>query len=230
MKLTPKLLLSTGFYLLAGTVTLFAENMTPHAFVEKTSQALDNRQNYSFKAIVVNHLSDSSNRHEVTVKVNRPNQLRVDVKGDIRNRNTYINNGHYTVYDTDKNMYLGLETPKDLDKALDNLFDKFGIKSPLAQLVYTNMGNRIIFEHSKNFGIVDLAGESCHYLAFSDKNKEVHVWISTGETPLVKHYRIIDKTDNSYQSISVHWNDDYRVQDKDFIFTVPKMAEQVFIK
>lgn len=230
MKSPQKFLLTAGLGLLLSTSTLLAD-MSAKDIAQKTYSALDSRQTYAFDAVIVNHSDEGTNKHQVSVKVNRPNQLRVDVMGDVRNRSNYINNGDYTVYDYDKKMYLHLETPKDLNKALDNLFDRYEIKSPLAQLVYTNMGIRIKFDRSKNFGVVDLAGVECHYLAFSDKVKEVHVWITTGEAPLVKHYRVIDKTskNNAYKSTTIHWKNASTISANDFVFTAPKDAQEVFI-
>ena len=231
MNLPQKLLLATGLSLLFSTSTLLAETTSPKEIAKKTYAALDKQQSYAFDATIVNHSDEGTNTHKVSVKVNRPHQLRVDVHGDIRNRSSYINNGNYTVYDHDKNMYLQLEVPRDLNKALDNLFDRYEIKSPLAQLVYTNMGKRIKFKRSKNFGVVDLAGEKCHYLAFSDKVKEVHVWISTGDMPLVKHYRVVDKTskNNAYKSTTIHWKNTASIEKNDFVFTPEKDAQEVFI-
>ena len=112
------------------------------------------------------------------------------------------------------------------------MFDKFEIKMPLAQLIYRNMGDRMKFDRSKDFGIVDLAGVECHYIAFSDKYKEVHVWVTTGDTPLVKHYRIVDKTSdkNAYKSTTIYWKKSNTVSPDDFVFVKPKNAEEVFIK
>ena len=232
MKSPQKFLLTTGLGLLLGTVTLIANPMSAQDIVKKTYDALDSRQSYAFEAVIVNYADDDKNKHQVSVKVNRPNQLRVDVKGDIRNRSNYLNDGQYTIYDHDKNYYLYLKTPKDIEKTLDTLFDKFEIKAPLAQLIYTNMGERIKFDSSKNFGVVDLEGEQCHYVAFSDKTKEVHVWITTGDNPLVKHYIIKDKTskNNAYKSTSIFWKDAKTVSASDFVFSVPKGAQEVFIK
>ena len=232
MKSPQKFLLATGLSLLLGTSTLLADSMTAQEITKKVYTALDNQQSYAFDAIIVNHSDEGKNQHTVSVKVNRPNQLRVDVTGDIRNRSNYLNNGQYTIYDHDKNYYLHLETPKSIEKTLDAIYDKFEIKAPLAQLIYTKMGNRIKFDRSKNFGIVDLAGVECHYIALSDKYKEVHVWITTGETPLVKHYRIIDKTsdNNAYKSTTIHWKNSNTVSANDFVFVKPKNAEEVFIK
>lgn len=231
MKSPQKLLLAAGLGLLLGTSALLAESMKAQEIAKKAYSALDDQKTYAFDAMIVNHADDGSNKHKVSVKVNRPNQLRFDVKGDIRNRSNYLNNGTYTIYDHDKNMYVHIKTPKSIDKTLDKLFDTLKVKAPLAQLIYTDMGDRIKFDRSKNFGIVDFAGEECHYIAFADKTKEVHVWVTTGDTPLVKHYRIIDKTskNNAYKSTTIYWKKASSVTPSDFVFTVPKNAQEVFI-
>lgn len=232
MKSPQKFLLATGLGLLLGTSTLFADTMGVKEIAKKVYTAIDNHQTYAFDAIIVNHSDDGKNQHNVSVKVNRPNQLRVDVRGDIRNRSNYLNNGQFTIYDHDKNYYLDLETPKSIEKTLDVMFDKFEMKMPLAQLIYTNMGDRIKFDRSKNFGIVDLEGVECHYIALSNKYEEVHVWVTTGDTPLVKHYRIVDKTsdNNAYKSTTIYWKNSNTVSPDDFVFVKPKNAEEVFIK
>ena len=231
MKLPQKILLTASLGLLLSTSTLLADTMSPKDIAKKVYDALDNHTTYAFNAIVVNHSDEGKNQHNVSVKVNRPNQLRVDVTGDIRNRSNYMNNGLYTIYDHDKNYYIQIDTPKSIETTLDAIFDTFEIKVPLAQLIYTNMGERIKFDRSKNFGIVDLEGTECHYIAFSDKTKDVHVWVTTGETPLVKHYRVVDKTskNNAYKSTTIYWKDAKTVSAADFTFTAPKNAEEVFI-
>ncbi len=231
MRSPQKFLLAASLGLLLSTSTLLADTMSPKDIAKKVYDALDNQQSYAFDAIIVNHSDEGKNKHTVSVKVNRPNQLRVDVKGDIRNRSNYMNNGLYTIYDHDKNYYVQIDTPKSIENTLDAIFDTFEIKVPLAQLLYTNMGERIKFDRSKNFGIVDLGGIECHYIAFSDKTKDVHVWVTTGKTPLVKHYRVVDKTsqNNAYKSTTIYWKDAKTISPSDFTFAAPKNAKEVFI-
>jgi len=232
MRLPQKFLLATSLSLLLGTSTLLAATPSAKDIAKKVYAALDAQKSYAFDAVVVNHWDEGTNKHNVAVKVNRPNQLRVDITGDIRNRTNYMNNGLYTIYDHDKNMYVQIDTPKDIETTLDALFETFEIKAPLAQLIYSNMGKRIKFNHSKNFGIVDVAGTQCHYLAFSDKTKEVHVWVTTGDTPLVKHYRIIDKIskNHAYKSTTIYWKSASTISPSDFVFTPPKDAIEAFIE
>ena len=113
MRSPKKFLFTAGLGLLLSTSTLLAD-MSAKDIAQKVYDALDSRQSYAFDAIIVNNADDGTNKHQVLVKVNRPNQLRIDVKGDIRNRSNYLNNGMYTIYDHDKNMYVHLKTPKDI--------------------------------------------------------------------------------------------------------------------
>ena len=232
MKSPQKLLYAAGLGLLLSTSALWAESMSAKEIAQKAYAALDAQQSYAFSAAIVNHTDDENKKHRVDVKVNRPYQLRIDVAGDVRNRSNYLNNGQYTVYDHPKNIYLHLKTADNIEDALDDLFDRFEIKTPLAQLLYTNMGERIHFDQSKDFGIVDLKGVECHYLASSDKVKEVHVWITTGENPQIIHYLVKDKTskNNAYQEGAISWKDVKTISPSDFIFTIPKNAQEVFIK
>lgn len=232
MKLPQKLLYVAVLGLLLSTATLCAETMSAKGIAKKAFDALDSQDAYVFSATIVNHTDDKNTKHRVDVKVNHPDQLRIDVSGDVRNRSNYLNNGQYTVYDHDKNMYVHLKTPTDVEDALDHLFDKFGIKSPLAHLLYSNMGERIHYDHSKDFGIVEIDGEECHYVASTDKVKEVHAWITTGENPQIVHFIVKDKKskNNRYQEGAISWKDAETISPSDFVFTAPTNAEEVFIK
>ena len=232
MKSPQKLIYAAGLGLLLSTATLLSDEMSAKEIAKKAYDALDSQQSYAFNAAILNHSDEGENTHQVDVKVNRPGQFRVDVTGDIRNRNNYLNDGVYTVYDHDKNMYVRIETEKEIDDALDDLFDRFEISSPLAQLMYTDMGDRIKFDSSKNFGIVDLKGVKCHYLAFTTKANEVHVWITAGETPVIINYMIKDKTskNNTYKATTLYWKKASTISANDFIFAMPKNATEVFIK
>lgn len=232
MKSPQKILYATGLSLLLCTATLLADAMSVEEIRQKTHDYLNSKQMYAFDAMIVNHIDDRKNKHQVSVKINRPDQLRFDVKGDIRNRSNYLNEGQFTVMDHDLNNYAHIETPKNINDALDSLFETYDVKVPLAHLIYSNMGNQIKFKHSKNFGIVDLEGIECHYIAFSDNTTEVHIWINTGNEPLVQHFMIKDKTSQNtkFRETTISWKDAKRVSPADFVFKAPKNAKEVFIQ
>ncbi len=227
-----KLLYAIGVTLLLGTSSLLASQETAQDIAKKAYNFLDTKQNYAFDAIIVNHLGENKNTHTVSVKVDRPHKVRINVTGDLKQRSSYINNGMYTVIDHDYNYYGQLETPKTINGTLDYIFEKFDIKAPLAQLIYSNMAKRVKFKKSNYFGVVDVQGVPCDYIAFADKQKEVHIWIATGDKPLVKHYIIINKNskDNIKKVTTIIWKDPKKMSASDFVFTAPKNASKISIE
>jgi len=232
MKSPHKLLYAMGVSVLLTTTTILASQVTAQDIAKKAYDYLDTKDKYAFDAVIVNHLDKSQNTHLVSVKVDRPHQVRIDIKGDLKDRSNYINNGTYTIIDHDYNYYGELKTPKTINGTLDYIFEKFDIKAPLAQLIYNDMGKRVKFRKSNYFGVVDVLGVSCDYIAFSDKYKEVHIWVATGEKPLVRHYIIINKNniDNSKKVTTIHWKDPKNISSSDFVFTAPKNASKISIE
>jgi len=236
MKLHISFIYTVGIGLLLSSSSLFAAEQSPRDILNKAYEYIGNMDTYAFKAVIIdNETQDdgtmSKERYDVSVKVDRPGKLRVDTKGTTKDRSSYINNGVYTMMDHGFGYYGQLKTPKTIDGALDHIFENFGIKAPLAQLIYSDMDKRLKFIKSKSFGTMMVDGTECNYVAFSNLVKEVHVWIATGNEPLVKAYSIIDKTDeNEYRiNTSLHWDANAKISDSDFVFTAPKGAEKISV-
>ena len=237
MTLYKKLLCTAGVALLLTWTNLIAAEQSARDILNNAYQYIGSMDTYAFKAVVIDdEVQDGEAirkyRHDVSVKVDRPGKLRVDTKGDIKNRSNYLNDGLFTMIDHGFGYYGQLETPKTIDGAFDLIFEKYGIRAPLAQLIYSDMDKRVKFNSSKYFGTMDVAGVECDYVAFKSRVREVHVWIPTGDKPLVKAYSIIDTTTISQSRIntSIYWNTNLKISDSDFIFTVPKDATKITVE
>jgi hypothetical protein len=238
MNLHKKLLCTAGVaFLLAGTNLYAAEDQSAKDIVNKAYQYIGSMDKYAFDAVVTEDEAKDGEivkkySHDVSVKVDRPGKLRVDTKGDIKNRSSYINDGLFTMIDHGHDYYGQLKTPKTIDGALDLIFEKYGIRAPLASLIYSDMYKRVKFNRSKYFGTMDVAGVECDYVAFKSRVREVHVWITTGDKPLVKTYSIIDTTikGNPRRNTSLTWNTNPSLSDSDFIFRAPKGASKVSVE
>jgi len=236
MNLHKKLLCTAGVALLLSSTTLFAADQTARDILNKAYQTIGSMDKYSFTATVVDDeehdgvVSDKY-KHTVNVKVDRPGKLRIDVEGTVKNRSNYLNDGSFTMIDHKYNYYGQIKTPKTIDGTLDVLFEKFGIKAPLAQLIYSDMNKRVKFRTSKYFGKVDVGGVECDYVAFKNRTREIHVWITTGDTPLVKAYSIIDGSNNAKSRINttVKWNTNAKISDSDFVFVAPKGSSKISV-
>lgn len=237
MKLHNKFLHMSGvIFLLTGT-NLFAVEQSAVDVLNKAYKYVGSMDKYAFNAVVLD--DDVENgvvlrqkfRHEVSVKVDRPGKLRVDVKGNVKDRSSYLKDGVFAMMDHGFGYYGMVKTPRTIDAALDAIFERYGIKAPLAQLVYSDMHKRFKFSSSKNFGTMLVGGTECHYVAFSDPEVEAHLWIATGDKPLLKTYRIFDKREKDRPGIStsITWVENPNISENDFIFTPPKDVIEITV-
>jgi hypothetical protein len=229
MNLHKKLLCTAGIALLLSSTNLFAAERSAKDIISKAYQHIGSMDKYAFDAIVLDdEVKDGAvvktYRQDVSVKVDRP--------GKLKNRSSYINGGIFTMIDHGHGYYGQLETPKTIDGTLDLIFELYGIRAPLASLIYSDMGKRVKFKRSKYFGTVDVAGVECDYVAFKSRVREVHVWITTGNTPQIINYSIIDTTveGNPRINTSITWNTNPKISDSDFIFKAPKGATQITVE
>lgn len=236
MKLYKNLICLTGVVLLSYSTSLLAEEKSASDIMNKAFSYVGSMDKYAFTAVVVeNEIAENGNaikyRHDVSVKVDRPEKLRVDIKDEIKDRSNYFNKGIYTMMDHGFGYYGQVEVPETIDDTLDYIYEEYGIRSPLAQLIYSDMHKRAKFKTSKNFGTVVIDGTECDYVAFSNSAREVHVWIATGDKPLVKAFSIIDKTGEGElrMDTSLYWKNGSIVSDKDFIFNAPKGATKILV-
>ena len=231
MKLYKKALCIVSVGLLLSGTNLLAAEKSAKDVVKKVYAQMGSMDKYSFDAAVSDHdVVDGETvtyNQNVFVKVERPGSVRIDNDGDIKNRSTYMNNGLFSMIDHEFGYYGQLKTPKTIDGTLDFLFEKFGIRTPLSTLMYSDMGTRLKFKTSKYFGTVEVAGVECDYVAFKNNNKEIHIWITTGDTPLVKTFSIINGDERINTTLT--WNTDPKFSDSDFIFKAPKDATKISI-
>lgn len=236
MNLHKKLLCTAVAALLLSSTNLFAADQSARDILNKAYQYVGNMDKYAFTAVTVDNGVQKDNttvpyKHTAVVKVDRPGKLRVETTGTVKNRINYLNEGVFTMIDHGSNYYAQIKTPKTINGALDFLFEKFGIRAPIAQLIYSGMDKKVKFRTSKYFGTKEVDGVECDYVAFKNGTREIHVWIATGDKPLVKSYSIIDRGTHTKSRIdaSVSWNENPNISDSDFMFMAPKGASKISV-
>ncbi|KYJ86257.1 DUF2092 domain-containing protein [Sulfurovum riftiae] len=238
MTLYKRILCIAGLGVVLGNTSLFAAEQSAASIVKHAYQYIGSLDKYTFNAIVTEDAMEKGKllkqyKQYVSVKVDRPDNLRVDTKGDIKKRTSYLHDGTFTMIDHDFNYYGQIKLPhKSIDKALDYIFDRYGIKAPLAALIYSDMHKRSKFTKSTYFGKRTIDGAEYDYVAFRNRGGEVHAWISSGEKPLVKYFTIIDTTvkGKPRTTASIKWDTDPRLSEKDFIFKAPRGASNISVE
>ncbi len=231
-----KILCIVGTGLLLSTTNILAAEKSALDIMKKAFQHTGSMDRYAFIAVIVDHDVQEDGtiipyKYNTSVKVDRPGNLRVDTKSEFLDRSSYVHDGLYTIIEHGHGYYGQLKVPKTIDKALDSIFTNYDIKAPLASLIYSDMSKRVKFNSSKYFGTMDVSGVECDYVAFKSKVKEVHVWVTTGEIPMVKTYSIIDTTTqpNSRTNTSITWVKNPSISDSDFIFHAPKGSKEISV-
>ena len=237
MKSHKKLFYAAGIMLMLTSSTLFAAEQSARDILNKAYQYIGNMDSYTFDAVVTEERTNNDNsktkiRKEVSVNIVRPGSFRVDTKGNIQNRSFYLYDGMFTMIDHNFGYYAEIKTPKTIDGALDFIFEKYGINAPVGSLMYSDMHKRTKFRKSKNFGTMIVDNTECNYIAFGNKDIEIHAWIATGDKPLVKTYSIINKTgqETSRRNTSFRWNTNAKISENDFVFTAPENAAKISVE
>ncbi len=110
--------------LLSGT-QLFAAQMNAKEVVNKAYAQIGSMDRYAFSAVISDNETiegkTTTYKQNVSVKIDRPGSLRVDTKGDIKNRSNYLHNGQFTMIDHGFGYYTQLNTPETIGETIDYL-------------------------------------------------------------------------------------------------------------
>jgi hypothetical protein len=165
-----------------------------------------------------------------TLTVERPNHIRADVEGDIRNRNFLYNGSKFVMYAPDEQVFVSTPATDNLDRLIGGLLDA-GVEMPLIDVIYQSFAGTLT--ESVKGGI--LVGEStidgvlCDQLAFRQSNTDWQLWVEKGARPLPRKVVITTRYevgDPQYQAI-MNWNLQPKIDKSTFDFTPPKGVEEI---
>ena len=166
---------------------------------------------------------------KIIIKLSRPDKLFVSMSGDYIHRDYYLDHSIFTIYDGDANLYGKLKAKKSIDGTLDFLYEEYGIYSPLANLLYSNLNERVTPKAKSYYlGIRKIDNVWCHYLIFSNQKKELEVWVRANGLPIIKKFTVIDKSNplKLHSSTTLKWNFD-KIPADYFKFTPPTGSGQI---
>lgn len=163
--------------------------------------------------------------HRVEIDVWRPGKLFVSIDGDVKSREYYLSHGDFTVYDIPTRYYGKLRVSPNIDDALDYLFEAYGIKAVLANIIYSDLEKRIPPRNKGYyFGESEVDGKVCHHIGFDYPSHSYQVWIEKGAHPLIRKFLIVDKTNPLLlrSGATLKWDIDPKFPDGFFLFTPTK--------
>ncbi len=191
---------------------------------------------YEFDATVTNKVNvdgqSIQDSRMVEVKVRRPDQFRIDSKGNHIDRSMYLSSGIFTMIDNNEKYYTSVKTGGGIDKTLDMINRKLGVVVPLSTLLHSDMAKFIHPKRVQYFGLRNVGDIKCHYIAFRQGHTTVHLWIQSVNAPLIRAAKIVTdaKNDKGTTDMVVTWDTKPHFSDSVFIFHAPKGASNISIK
>ncbi len=239
-----KLAVLAAGYLFAGSASVLHAQEAPYIMHEPSiaNKILDRAYRYvggldkfAFEGITVNDdvLDDTmlvEVKHRIAVKVDRPGDMIIDITGDTKNRRIYLHKGKFTLYDKSKNYYGEIETPRTIDATLDFIFDRYDMKTPLANLLYSDVAERLKPQtKGYYFGLSNVGKTLCDYIGFSNKKEELQLWIARGKNPMIRKFIIIDKTGKrEMRSTTIlRWYKNSKSQPGQYVFKAPARVVKI---
>lgn len=222
-------------WLAAAPAATLLQGAEPASILERAYAFLERQKAFTLEAVTVNEDIYRDKmvvevRHRIRVDLERPDRVKVRIDGDSKHRDFLMERGRFIVWDRQYNLYGELKTPETVDGTLDYLYDAYGIRTPLANLLYSDLSQRLKPKaRGYYFGLRQIDGVWCHYLGFVNALKEFQVWIQAEGDPLIRRFVLIDKSTKFrlHSTTDIRWVSVGSVSGKPFALRLPKTAHKI---
>ena len=126
----------------------------------------------------------------IDLAVRRPDAAHAVLHGDLRPMRYWIGGGRFTVLDVSRWTYAIAPVPADLDAAIEQIWERYGMKIPLADFISDNPRENLTrnVESGTYVGLHEIDGVPCHHLAFRQNDIDWQIWIEDGLLPLLDQH------------------------------------------
>ena len=168
----------------------------------------------------------------VEIAVRRPDRMRAAVDGDFGPKNYWFDGSRIVFADGLSNTYAAAAVPSTIDAAVDDMWQKYGVKIPLADFISSDPYGDLTAQMESGFyaGIHQVNGVDCHHLVFTQEDIDWQVWISDGVLPLPTKLVITYKQEDGYPQYTAllsDWDLSPGLNDAVFEFVPPEGALEI---
>jgi hypothetical protein len=164
------------------------------------------------------------------LSVQRPNRLRAEVRGDLRNRSFVYDGSTVSMFSHDDDAYTRTPVSANLDRLVGGFLDA-GVELPLIDVLYQAFTGTLT--EAARGGIVvgesTIDGIACDQLAFRQANVDWQLWVEKGARALPRKIVITTRHavgDPQFQAV-MRWNLKPGFDKNTFVFTPPKGAQEI---
>jgi hypothetical protein len=167
-----------------------------------------------------------------SLRLQRPDRLRADRRGDLVNQVFQYDGKTLTLLDRDAKVYATLAAPPTVDGMLDFAAQRLDIVAPAGDLIYSNAYDVMMADVQSGFvvGKAVIDGVRCDHLAFRKPDVDFQVWVQEGPQPLPRRLVITSRDVAGAPQFAVDlrgWKLAPVFAPGTFTFTAPKGARQI---
>jgi hypothetical protein len=226
-----------------STAPSTATEAVPAQVVSPEAQAILDRMTAYLRGLQSFSIDSDSTRDEVVsygyklqhnehsrLIVNRPQQLRAEVTGDLRNRTFVYDGKSLVIHSPDDEVYTRAPATGNLNNLIGGLLDA-GVELPLIDVLY-QAGAGTLTEAVRGGVLVGdstIEGVPCYQLAFRQANADFQLWIEKGDRPLPRKVVITTRYevgDPQYSAV-MSWNVQPKLDKSTFTFSAPKGTTEI---
>ena len=117
--------------------------------------------------------------------IRRPDRAYFKTSGDLQVEGWYDGVGLTVALHKDK-VFAQARMPETLDKALDSMYERYGVPTPVGDYFYSNPAKALLADSTTGgwVGREAVDGQQADHLAFKDKGVEWEVWVAATGDPV----------------------------------------------
>jgi hypothetical protein len=172
--------------------------------------------------------------HIIEVVAQRPNQLWLNISGDVAERTFWDDGRNVTLLDRANNIYATLAAPGDLTETIETMTKTYSVDLPMAQTVRTGLYDYLTTDLQQAYYVglstTGTDGRACHLILGVSEDVDWQIWIQDGDVPLPCKVSLAFKNQEGVPRISAnftHWNLNPVIPNDLFTASIPIGTEQV---
>lgn len=209
---------------------------SPETLLRQMSEELKNAGSFQFHAeinfddvLISGQKLQYAGAADVTVR--RPDGIFVDYRDDLSAKRFWYDGKTGTLLDVFHDVYSTADLSGDIDTAIDELQERYGLALPLGDLISSDVF-AVIDGHALAWGYIgvnDVEGTAAHHIAIVGDNADLQVWIQEKGRPLplkiVITYKNVPMAPQ-YQAVLMDWEFGANVAADSFEPDLPEGAQK----
>ena len=185
------LTIAVGVLITIDSGSIYAQEHDPGAILKQMSEAIAKLDKFIVTGDgyvdarldagqIIEHSMD------VTMRVNRPNAMRITNRDAESTKEIYFGDGVLTIYTKKRNFYAQTEIPAGADAAAQFAVNELGIDAPMLDFVYNDVAAHLLedAETVEYLGLSLFRDKTYHQIGIRTAELDLQLWVAAEGPPL----------------------------------------------